>query len=394
MAYMLAFTLAVTITNESYQSNHTLSFFDIISMNFFEENINGRLDKFKVQSFSGKVSYSNFGAKKIESKQIEIDTVLRAGDIVETGKESSVILSFGETFNSYLKISENSKVILEFEENHNEQDQMNNKNVSLVLKVGSLLFDIVDKYDLINFKVKSNRTTLNVDKSKFLATTDNKEYLTVAVARGELSILDSLTNKSQKLFDGIGMTFYKDGQERKISIKKLGINWNLFKNNKGRLLNSSSLKKANKRFSSKGMNLLRSKLMELEKLGSIEDKIEALSEIFKLNLKKLDKSRTKTNRIILILEKNIKIVQSRVNENETEIDKLKLSKYKSKLNIARIQLTSIDKRIDAGVSLKKRLSVESNGDNVAEKLTVLMLDYQRIYSEILSQQAATISKKK
>jgi hypothetical protein len=363
-------------------------------MNYFEENINGRLDKFKVQSFGGEVSYSNFSTKKIESKEIKINAVLRTGDTVETGKESFVILSFGENFNSYLKISENSKVVLEFDENNNHADVMKNKNVSLVLKVGSLLFDIVDKYDLINFKVKSIRNTLNVTNSKFIASTDNKEYLTVAVSRGEVSILDNFTKKTMMLFDGLAMSFFKEGSTRKINSKLLGINWNLFKNTKGVVINRTSLNKANKRFSNKGMRLLRDKLIELEKLGSIEEKIEALNLNFKLNLKKLNMLKLKTKKIINILVKNIQIVKQRVNNQNLKEDNIKLLKYEKRLELSKVQLISIEQRIEAGNTLRSRLIEESNGENPQEKLTVLMRDYQRIYSEILSQQAINASKKK
>lgn len=160
----------------------------------------------KVFYVKGDVYYLSPGKNfDISKNRLKKGDMLKSGDQVKVKKDSLVVLSFGPNFQSKMKISQTSRIVLE----EIKTDKNKKISTSIALKAGSLLIDFVNKdKDKKNNQlvIRTNNVALGVRGTE-LFTYVNKEdssQMAMSVQSGNVEVKSEKSDSSVIVSSGKG----------------------------------------------------------------------------------------------------------------------------------------------------------------------------------------------
>jgi hypothetical protein len=163
---------------------------------------------------------------KDKKEQIaKIGTVVQPYSTIVTGENSLVILKIEG--HSTHRISANSKVMLERTAKYFEGGRDIEESSSLVIEVGNILSDVLDKSDVVTHEVKTTSTTMGIRGTKLQASLED-DNLWVTVKTGEVEVYNEASQEREIVLPEESLVVEAD---KKFSFKKKmawinDLNWN------------------------------------------------------------------------------------------------------------------------------------------------------------------------
>lgn len=194
---------------------------------------------------------------------------LLAGDIIETKAKSLLILGFGESYRSRMKVGPLGSLTLEGKQL--DKDDNSEEKTFFFLKVGNILVNYINKNkDKNRLKVRTKNASMGIRGTEFFINTTEAQETLVAVKSGVVLAKHNSKKTGVPLSSEEGVVFTSDGASEMLTPPKWykHINWNLDSTTKDieKLFHGEGIRKVgvdslvSKMISVKGDSLKNSKL--------------------------------------------------------------------------------------------------------------------------------------
>lgn len=264
-------------------------------------------------------------------------------DTIKTGENSFVILNIKG--HSNYRVEENTVLTIDdlpyFYENSDKLEQ----GGSLILKTGTILIDVIKKFDEPALEIKAKNSVMGVRGTKFLVSSDSEtDDILLSVDSGMVEIKNLLTNntdfvqKDESIYMEKGNVFT---QRRKYNFSK-DIDWNInqrklkttFKSLRKKIRDEINAKKSSWKVDKSRIEKIKKKLKKrYENSFKINQNLEE-SKLLKSRIRSVYKKREKL-RLDNLKQGDIRLERlEKLNRNK--LDKLKRERLKERRNQKKI----------------------------------------------------------
>lgn len=196
----------------------------ILATLIFSHGLFAAPDLYKVVYRKGEVTMTRGG----ESRKIFKGDFLIAKDLITTSSKGIVILGYGESYRSRMKIGPSSELHLEVKVADVEDN--NEKKTNFFLKVGNILVDYINKdKDKNKLKVRTRTASMAIRGTEFFIHATPEGQTLVAVRSGVVLAKHNEKETGIPLTSEEGVVFNPDGSSGKLNPPKWykEINWEL-----------------------------------------------------------------------------------------------------------------------------------------------------------------------